>query len=1000
MTFKKCPLSSFSFSEPPSMLIVQPTQWKESKHERIRLPRKAAFFTAVAAEAASLSRSDETIEASKELWLLASKLYSLKPNPVDGGGSYGWATLRACCFDSLSTQGNCELSLEAVEQLLALLCKLDPDIPLSDNSNRMILLSKADERSNETTVGAADPEGNKYGPKDSNTKVSSGLEDVDVQDAIASASQFAKSIRASYASFTATSPFLTQQSKWAGEDPIPPACVPLSNFSPLSSLLVALKCVWPQMDYGLAFEAQMRCLNRLAKLRRAVPTSSTLDASAFAHGLKEKCLPVYVSAAMSVLELPRLELEIIQKRIKPDMSKQGAMATFFNPYDKKKQSDEPTARVAEGDERVMVVKFGNNLSVSIEITRGQLSFDDGNCERVKTSSVSFVLPPKACDFAAHFPFTVWPQSTFPAGRYEETSVLGVKGIDLTCFGRCFFLPVQTSKIENTKRLGNFPISASEYMYRTDVLSSPFLKPRIESYPSQPRLKICIDKSGCPADVVSISLADGEMYTAPSFRLSNSGGTNSLGKIECLEILSSSVSGRRMYCSNDADPPPEASESDFFRDLIHGSNPPPFKLRAKLAKLSVDGINDAREEATDHNTVTFQIATAHNFGLKLPNETSIEVVFRYRGPCTAKAEVWRKQTVVFRVLPKSGPRISSIEFRPDFIDDGAFADDIKNQWSMTYKLNSHGNACKQNTDKDYVTNVGLHPCLSVSGRDAVVMITIVNETSSCLTVTKTDQFAVSHAGSSMKAVMVDPLVSVKLKVAIPSLPRCDENGDVIDAASTLIDQLVFVWESQSESDLCQGKTRGYIRILPGCLRDIVANHPNILSQICQPPCSIQLTSCDKDASDATSVLALGSPLALDMYVAFESWVPKDVAEKCRIHLEFYCKRKVTFIGNELDRLPPSSLMTGMKLPEFVWAGKMSHSEDVVEHDRKIKHSARVAFLRPGTFAISACARISRRVNGATVGTQMTPSDIATQVEEIWWAPVAQTVNVSDTSLPAQ
>ena len=55
----------------------------------------------------------------------------------------------------------------------------------------------------------------------------------------------------------------------------------------------------------------------------------------------------------------------------------GAMATFYNPFDVKKKSDD-IARVAEEEERSMSVQFGNRLSIPLEVRRCQLEFND-NC---------------------------------------------------------------------------------------------------------------------------------------------------------------------------------------------------------------------------------------------------------------------------------------------------------------------------------------------------------------------------------------------------------------------------------------------------------------------------------------------------------------------------------------------------------------------------------------------------------------------------------------------
>lgn len=980
--------------------------------ERAKLPRKAAYFTVVAAETASVARGESREHTARDLWLVASRLYSRKSNPLDGGGDYGWATLRAFCFGCLSAQGNCELSLEAAEQLLSLLAELDPDIPLVVDVGSGGPMTKVDDRKRaiegkvgvESDVGFADPDVGSVSTKEApSARASISLEDADMQEAISSASQFAKNIRVSYNNFTAGSPFLAQQSKWAGEDPIPPVEVPLSDSSPLSSSLVSLKSVWPHMDYDTSSAAQRRCLDRTATLRRAIPTSSSSVDAGFAYGFNKKALPLYVSSDMAIHLEPALELECIQKNIIPDELKQGAMATFFNPYAKKKVEDGPTARVAEEEERAMMLTFGNRLSLPLEVQRSQLEFDNNGDGRVKAAAISFVIPPKATAFVVHFPFTVLSK-TSELGDVEtdadNCAVFEVKGLDLTCFGRSFFLPIKALKKAAVDPLSrNLPESASSYAQRVkskDTEESVASKPRIETYPCQPKLQICFAETGAPADVVTVSLSDGEIFTIPSFRLGNYLGPSSKGKIECLEILSAGVPGRKLFDSR-ATPLADESEAEFVHDLIYEVDPPPFKLRALNCMLLVDSINVSQDRSCDGNNITFQIAASHNLGEKLPTGAMVDVLFRYRGPCTLKTEVWRKRVVTFRIVHTKGPRISSISFRPDLADASAFAEAISMQWARNYTEKEKKGVVEKADDLaidgSFVLNrVGLDPCVSVCSAESFFVLTVANETRSVLTVTRQGEPAGGFKSCPLAELAVRPGVSAKIPIVMPRISRVDEAGKPADVVGELVRKTTFVWSSHKGGESGPVKARGYIRIPTSCLRDIINRHPSFVSQICKPPCTIDLVVGEEAPhQDSSIAVSMGHPINVSMNVAFEAWIPQDVTEKCSLTMEFRCARKDDAQGSDESRRR-----------HFVWAGKLKQTvllqPRVAAGDTTnataCTHSTKIAFCNPGRFAISACARISRKKDDASSGEHNNNN------EEIWWAPVAQTVVVKEAKLPTQ
>jgi hypothetical protein len=405
----------------------------------VKLPRKAAYFTIVAADAMTENYDDiRQLSVAQNLWLLATRLYSCKPNPIDGGGDYGWATLRAYCLDALSTQGSSDLSLEAADQLLSLLCELVPITSCLDSS------LNSEGKTDDDGASQLNDDSNKEqdaASKDT-MRASVSLEDADLKEAITTANQFAKNLRVQYNNLTAGSPLLVQQSKWAGEKPIPSIEVPLSHASALSTFLVSLKVVWPHMTHAIVTKAQHRCSERASTLRRAIPKTSACYDITELYGLNDKELPVYINSEIVIKPKPELELECVKKRIITEDSKGGGLETFYNPFAKKVADNSPIARVAEEDERIIKVSFGNRLALPLQIQLSQLEFD--KYARIKTSAVSFVIPPKSTAFIVEYPLRIASfMDRKDQSDIDDLYTMEVKGVAMICLGQQIFLPLGT-----------------------------------------------------------------------------------------------------------------------------------------------------------------------------------------------------------------------------------------------------------------------------------------------------------------------------------------------------------------------------------------------------------------------------------------------------------------------------------------------------------------------------------------------------------------------------
>ena len=100
----------------------------------MRFPRKAAFFTLIAAEAmAKCPDCPDAPERASSLYLAASHLYSRRANALESGAGdsevdatrYGWASLRAAALQGLSMQSSDKEVAEAGEAILDLYGSID-----------------------------------------------------------------------------------------------------------------------------------------------------------------------------------------------------------------------------------------------------------------------------------------------------------------------------------------------------------------------------------------------------------------------------------------------------------------------------------------------------------------------------------------------------------------------------------------------------------------------------------------------------------------------------------------------------------------------------------------------------------------------------------------------------------------------------------------------------------------------------------------------------------
>lgn len=935
------------------------------------LSRKAALFTVVAAEAMSEIRTETSEQTARDLWMLARELYREKPNTAAKGGDYSWAVLRAITLNALSSLSTSNMSHRAAEELLSLLGEISPAIPAAyDGRTPVNLLS--------TTVQkkAADVKSDSPPAKESRLSDSKGGRPPTAEsdsDAATAAGAFARQLRESFTTLTVQASIVTYESKWAEDEATRPIDVPLSQLSGPFASVQAMGCVWRNTSLQKCSEAQSKCINRLLKIRRSLPTVSLgNEIATTAFGCDTRLLPLFVSSAMTIKEEVELELESVAREKKVDADSQGAMATFFNPFANKRSSKDKMTIVAHEEERAMLVSFGNKLAVPLAVQRCQIEFQEEARGLVKATPLSFTLPPKASDFVVQFPFSVLPGRA-TLNDSPQVSAFEVKGIRMTILGRVFFLKFDalSSTAQSSTGTGALPPPAALYPKKT-VKTAENDNPRFKSCPSQPRLEVHFAKSGGPVDVerpIVLYLVDGELLTLPSLRLKNYPGPSGRGYVERIQIYSVDVPGLPDRKSFDTDEPASnETEDSFVASVTKGEKSPAMRLRALGSGFKLDELN---ARAGDGSVINFQIAASQLMSRKLGKSAKMKIRFRYRGTSDAHAEYWRRKEIALRIVCVNGPRISSIDFRPDLATGSAFAEmcnslhirNAENEQSPAKQLEGG------NTSSELVSDnlkVGMCSGLFIATSEVVFILTVSNETTSEMTLSRDGGPVGGFTSCPLETLRMRGGVSAKFPVVLPRIPRGSSDGRV-DVANEIVALTKLRWELNLEKSIGVEMAKGTMRIPLEALKDIMERYPTVLSRICESPCRIDLFVAGVPSHvGGTTTLSTGKPLEIAAEVFNNTWVPAEVIAKCSLSIEFFCARK--------DQ-SSSSAAGGAR--DYVWAGKLRHVFGMSDDGKK--HRVKIVFVTPGAYCVSACARI-RHV------------DAPEGVEEVWWAPVAGSIQV--------
>lgn len=928
--------------------------------------------------------SDVQLETSNEranaLWMKASKLLPKRGNGLHAG-SYGWATLRAVALHALVIQGLGEASDEAAIQLLALMSEIDPPYQ-----------SKGDLKSLSLDTLREKGDGSKS--MDDSARSDSYLENAPYSIAEARsyvrerAKEVAKDARARSKELfsgqnTPSSLLAVAQSKWVDDDPIPSVQLPLAEFSSdFSNKILALRSVWSAIKYEDCALAQRRLIGQISDLRKHRPASSLPNLAA---AKRRGVLPVKITAVEIVESDLTTKFERIKIKQKIE-SKDHSMATFFNPYANKKFEKQSTL-IPLQEEQFVSVTFENRLSIPFEIASCKLEFDVDSSDRIKAPAISFVIPGQTKSFAVKFPFNVQDKSN---GQGSGDGNITLKGIQVTTLSRSLFLPIQHPQVDDdvvTKSdETNMPPPSSWYPRRdysntskskNGVIKSPLL----EIVPPQPILQVCFASSPTPVEddtIIPALIADGEVFTLPKLCLWNDAGQSGLGKIEELKISALGLPGSSEVLLFDL------SGSDGERKTVQSSKSKESSNALTIAATCV-GIDKATlngSQRKDSSYVSLQLCASADMGAVV-SACNVTLRIRYRGkPASPTLEVWRRREIEVRVLRTKGPRISSLSFRCDLFWKAGYTNICRAYSSQGFgrKMNPSVKDSDLPTfgstdDEDFVANrlgqdSGVHACSD----NVVVILSVANETSSAIVLTRPDGSNFGFEGSTMTSLKILPGVSAKVPMALPRLDRATEICEQV-AAMTRLDWQADVSITDRDDEGSSGGPmipinrrvrQGRLEIPSVCLKNIVVENPVFLSRICKAPCKISVHAKGSNSSGSATKIEKEKPVDLSVDIEIASWLSKSLLDQTNLTLEYCCASE-----------DPESAESSQR--KFVWIGQIRKALLPGKPSYQNSHLARLLFLSEGTYTVSACVSFNRKGDNE-------------DVKEVWWAEEAATIQV--------
>lgn len=957
---------------------VKATEWKKTPETRIPLPRKASFFATIAAELIS-NLPDVHSSTKSDAWSLVIALYSPNGNSREIVGNYGWATLRATALHALSVQGQSAVCQEASQLLLGLLGRTDTASSTSVFSQFVEMKPDPEVAVEREAPQAPRPRNDlidvisddftetEYDHASDSESVASNA---NIRERVNDAS-FATKLREGYASMTTVYPKISQEAKWANDDPVKAYQGPLWDLNELSARTLALNCVWSTVERRRCIAAQKACIERVLSLHRELSMFTV-------HGLElsllsskgQAGLPIYVSSTRAIKLDPAMDLECVKKKTKSE--DKGAMSTFYNPFEsKRKEGMQVSIRIAEDEEQALHIEFENTLSVPFMVSRCELVFDQQNTDRVQATALSFVIPPKAKKYVVNFPFTILPRS-LSAGEEYQSEEFEVKELSLSCLGRSITLPIEITKeksLLDTCEESKIPRTASEYPHAPSKKSFDPEKlqgrPKFETFPCQPLLEIVQGQNGSPVgqnEEFTVELSDGMRVSLPCFYLSSYGGPSHRGEIRRLQILSVGVQGQsdKILFDTDSNDAPKA-DLDMFTQSEASSSP--------LRILSTNEVDlkdmSSRSRKTGSNEVKIQIASSLNFSSKWPRGTSFVIRFRYQGISTGSFEVWRRREVKINIKFKKGPFVNALSVSPALLQESMSHRynelmNLRHRYRKQEEKKEEEESRSSSFDSCSMLPAGVGPF--VSGDDCGFLLAIRNTTTSPITVARLGTPLSDHS----KALRIDAGTTATVPLVLSRFGRKDLN--LLSAAKSLVSEFAYAWSS------VDGSSSGVVLLRETDVLAELERNISLTTHLCEAPCDMKLC-CELEGgvvSDDTPVVP-GQRLTFRTTFRCRDWVPRQFLSTGQVELEVFCCKK----GQTYN----------LSSRGYVWSGKLLQSfrfgedkDSIGSDDSSKEHTITVIFTEPGEFLLSACARL-------------VSSTESERSEQVWWARTAQSVKVN-------
>jgi hypothetical protein len=258
--------------------------------------------------------------------------------------------------------------------------------------------------------------------------------------------------------------------------------------------------------------------------------------------------------------------------------------------------------------------------------------------------------------------------------------------------------------------------------------------------------------------------------------------------------------------------------------------------------------------------------------------------------------------------------------------------------------------------------GIH----ISSKDTGIVLTVVNETSAELVLSKEDGSAVGGCQDfPLPTVFVHSGVSAKIPVVIPRIARTYSGSSTDELLNKIIELTRLHWEVRSvtrgarEGESFDEAVQGDLSLPRTCLMDIIERHPSFVAGVCEAPCAIELLVQGSSVGMMPSTLVqVGRPLSLTVKVKMASWIPPNVSDKCHATLEFLCARMAANAAATVQT------EDSVAKREYVWGGKSRKSFDlkVLAQNKALsasclEHTVKLAFCEYGEFALSACTRLT-------------------------------------------